>query len=86
MSTDVQAVTSAYIVKNSNKRYPGSYNGSRLKGWAIMYYLVDTHGKAKDIEVIMAADTRGSEENADKYLTNLEFAPATKEGKTVEGG
>ena len=51
-----------------------------------MYYLVDTHGKAKDIEVIMAADTRGSEENADKYLTNLEFAPATKEGKTVEGG
>ncbi|MEQ3440014.1 hypothetical protein ABMY47_00440 [Pseudoalteromonas sp. BZP1] len=61
MSTDVQAVTSAYIVKNSNKRYPGSYNGSRLKGWALMYYLVDTHGKAKDIEVIMAADTRGSE-------------------------
>ncbi|MEC8206262.1 MAG: energy transducer TonB, partial [Pseudomonadota bacterium] len=86
LGVDVQAATSAYIVKNSNKRYPGSYNGSRLEGWALMSYVVDTQGKAKDIEVIMASDTRGSEENAEKYLTNLEFAPATKEGKTVEGG
>ena len=86
LGVDVQAATSAYIVKNSNKRYPGSYNGSRLEGWALMSYVVDTQGKAKDIEVIIASDTRGSEENAEKYLTNLEFAPATKEGKTVEGG
>ncbi len=86
LGIDVQAATSAYIVKNQNPRFAGSYNGSRLEGWALMSYVVDTQGKAKDIEVIMASDTRGSEENAEKYLTNLEFAPATKEGKTVEGG
>ncbi|UAA39320.1 hypothetical protein KIH87_02850 [Paraneptunicella aestuarii] len=76
--------TEIELVKDNNSSVPdATSNKSKREGWVLLHYAVDEKGKTGNYLVIDSNNSETYLSKTIKHLENLEFKPATLDGKPV---
>lgn len=76
--------TEIEVLKNNNSKVPDSTsNMSKREGWVLLHYVVNKTGNTENYLVIDSNDSETYLSKTIKHLENLEFKPATLDGKPV---